>query len=78
MIQHIYEYDNTYNIKIDKVLERLSAHCFYRCRICFNEWDKCYCYCANCRTYLRFCQQINYTKDSTYEDELKMIIALSG
>ena len=57
IIQHIYEYDNTYNIKFDKVLKQLPAHCFiYRCRICFNEWDSCYCYCVNCRTYLRFCQ----------------------
>ena len=60
------------------VLKQLSAHCFiHRCRICFNEWDNCFCYCPNCRTYLRFCQQIYYTKDSTYEDELNMIIALS-
>ena len=79
IIQHIYEYANIYKIKFYKVLKQLSAHCFiYRCRICFNEWDNCYCYCVNCRTYLRFCQQINYTQDSTYDDELENIIALSG
>ena len=77
IIQHMYEYYNTYNIKFDKVLKQLSAHCFiYRCRICFNEWDNCFCYCQNCRTYLRFCQQIVYSKDSVYEDELEKIIAL--
>ena len=78
IIQQIYEYDPTYNIKFDQVLTQLSAHCFiYRCRICFNEWDNCFCYRANCRTYLRFCQQIYYShQNNTYEDELKMIIAL--
>ena len=79
IIQLIYEYDNIYEIKCDKVLKQLSAHCFiHSCRICFNEWDNCFCYCSTCRTYLRFCQQIYYTQDSTYEDELEKIIALSG
>ena len=77
VIRKIYEYDSTYKIKFDKVLKQLSAHCFiYRCRICFNEWDNCFCYCPNCRTYLRFYQQIYYSKDSVYEDELNEIIPL--
>ena len=34
IIQQIFEYDNTYNIKIDKVLKQLSAHCFiYNCHM---------------------------------------------
>ena len=77
VIRQIYEYDNTFKIKFDKVLKQLTAHCFiYRCHICFKEWDNCYCYCPNCRTYLKFCQQIYYTPNSTYEDDLKMIIGL--
>ena len=28
IIQHIYEYDNTYKIEFGKVLKRSSAHCF--------------------------------------------------
>ena len=79
IIQQIYEYGNIYKIKFDKVLKQLSAHCvIYRCRICFNEWGNCFCYCSTCRTYLRFCQQIYYSKDSVYEDALNYIIALSG
>ena len=31
-----------------------------------------------CKTYLKLCQQMYYDERSTYEDELKMIIALSG
>ena len=37
IIQHIYEYDNTYKEKFDKVLKQLTAHCLiYNCRICFK------------------------------------------
>ena len=51
IIQHIYEYDNTYNIKFDKVLKQLSAHCFiHNCHICFKSWNNCYCYCEIRRT----------------------------
>ena len=79
IIQHIYEYDNTYNIKVDKVLKQLSAHCFiYNCHKCFKPWNNCYCYCAICKTNLKFCQHIYYDEMSTYEDELEHIIALSG
>ena len=77
IIQHIYEYDNTYREKSDKVLKQLTAHCFiYNCRICCKPYDKCYCYCSVCKTYLKFCQQIYYDEYSTYEDELELIIAL--
>ena len=69
ILQHIHEYDNTYREKCVNVLKQLTAHFFvYRCRICFKEWDNCYCYCPNCRTYLIFCQQIYYSQESTYED----------
>ena len=37
IIQHIYQYDNTYNIRFGKVLKQLSAHCFiYNCNKCFT------------------------------------------
>ena len=46
IIQHIYEYDNTYEIKFCKVLKQLSAHCFiYNCHKCFKPWNNYYCYC---------------------------------
>ena len=77
IIQHIYEQDNTYKEKFDKVLKQLTAHCFiYNCRICFKPYNNCCCYCSRCKTYLKFCQQIYYDEMSTYEDELKMITVL--
>ena len=79
IIQHIYEYDATYKTKFDKVLKPLSAHSFiYNCHKCFKPWNNCYCYCSVCKAYFKFCQQIYYDEMSTYEDELKQIIALSG
>ena len=79
IIQHIYEYENTYKIKFDKVLKQLSAHCFiYNCHTCFKPWNNCCCYCSVCKTYLKFGQQIYYDELSTYEDELENIIVLSG
>ena len=79
IIQHIFEYDNIYKEKFDKVLTQLTAHCFiYHCCICFKPYSNCYCYCPNCRTYLKYFQQIYYSINSTYEDELQMIIALTG
>ena len=79
IIQLIYEYDNIYNIKVDKVLKQLMAHCFiYNCQICFKPYNICCCYCAVCKTYLKLCQQTYYNQYSTYEDELNNIIALSG
>ena len=74
VIRKMHEYDSTYKIRFDKVLKQLSAHRFiYRCRICFNEWGKCFCYCPTCRTYFRFCQQIYYSNGSVYEEELNEI-----
>ena len=77
IIQHIFEYDNTYKENSDKVLKQLTAHIFiYHCRICFKPYNNCYCYCSRCKTYLKFGQQIYYDEMNTYEDELKMITAL--
>ena len=77
VIRKIYSYDDTYKIKFDRVLTQLKAFCFiYHCRICFKPYNNCCCYCPNCRTYLKYCQQIYYSVNSTYEDELKMITAL--
>ena len=78
-IRQTYEYDNTFNIKFDKVLKQMMAHCFiYNCRICCKPYNNCCCYCVVCKTYLKLCQQIYYDERSTYEDELEKIIALSG
>ena len=75
----IYEYAYTYNIKFDKVLKQLSAHCFiYNCHKCFKPWNNCCCYCDVCKTYLKLCHQIYYDEKSTYEDELEHIIGLTG
>ena len=77
MIQHIYEYDNTFKIKFDKVLKQLTAHIYiYRCSECFKEWNNCFCYCKSCRTYLRFCHHIFVDKDSVYEDDMNDIIQM--
>ena len=77
IIQHIYEYDNTYREKFDKVLICLKVTFFiYRCHLCFKPWNNCYCYCEVCKTYLRFCHQIYYDEDSMLEDELNEIIPL--
>ena len=77
VIRKIYEYDATFKLKFDKVLAQLTAHIFiYNCRICFKPYNKCFCYCSVCKTYLKFCQQIFYDEMSTYEDELQMITAL--
>ena len=79
VIRKIYEYDSTFKIKFEKVLKQLAAHCFiYNCRICRKPYNTCCCYCVVCKTYLKFSQQIYYDERSTYEDEFKMIIALSG
>ena len=79
IVQHIYEYDNTYNIKFDEIMKQLSAHCFiYRCHKCFKPWNNCYCYCVVCNTYLKLCHQIYFDEQSTYDDDLEHIIALSG
>ena len=54
VIRKTYSYDDTVKLKFDKVLTQLTAHCFiYRCSECFKEFNRCYCYCPNCRTYLR-------------------------
>ena len=75
IIQHIYEYDNTYREKFDKVLKQLPAHCFiHNCRTCFKPYNNCCCYFAVCKTYLKLCQQIFYDKDSVYEYDLNDII----
>ena len=79
IIQHIYEYDYTYKIKFGKVLKQLTAHCFiYNCRICFKPCNNCCRYCAVCKTYIKFCQQIDFDEMSTYGDEFKMITDLGS
>ena len=55
IIEKIYEYDLSYKIKIDKVLLQLKCFAFiYRCDTCFKPYNKCFCYCCECRTYKRF------------------------
>ena len=77
IIQHIYDYDNIHKIRFDKVLKQLTVHIYiYRCSECFKDWNKCFCYCNICRTYLRFCHQIFYDKNSVYDDDLNDIIQM--
>ena len=65
VIRRIYEYGSTYKIKFGKVLTQLTAHCFiYLCRICCKVYNRCFCYCKIYRTYLRFCPQVFFDKDS--------------
>ena len=39
IIQLIWDYDNTYDIKFDKVLKQLSAHCFIYNRHMFQTME---------------------------------------
>lgn len=73
----IYEYDNTYRDQFDKTLRHLRCYCLiYRCEICFKPYNKCFCFCKVCKTYLRFCKQIYFEPNDPEEDELQMITAL--
>ena len=75
VIRKIYEYGSTFKVKFDKVLAQLPAHIFiYRCSECFKPYNRCFCYCKICRTYLRFCHQLYFDKDSVYEDDLNDIV----
>ena len=77
ILQHIYEYDNTYKIRFEKVLKQLSAHCFiHNCHICFKPWNNCYCYCSVRKSYLKYCHHIFYDEINTYEHGLEAIIPL--
>ena len=70
IIRKIYEYDDTYKIKFDKVLKQFSAYFFiYRCSECFKPYNNCYCYCKTCKSYLKYCHQIYFDSNSTYEDD---------
>ena len=74
----IYEYDSTYRELFDKALRQLRCYCYiYRCSECFKPYNTCFCYCTDCRTYLRFFKQIYYNKNDMEEDELEDIIALN-
>ena len=77
IIEQISEYDNTYRVKVGKVLQQLSAHCFiYNCHKCSKPWGNCYCYCLVCKTYLKYCHQKLYGEMGAYEDDLAIIIPL--
>ena len=78
IIRNIYEYDSTYRDQFDKTLRQLRCFCLiHRCEICFKPYNKCFCYCNVCKTYLRFCKQIYFENNDPEEDELNDIIALS-
>ena len=78
IIRKVYEYDPTYRDSFDKTLRQLRCFCFvYRCSECFKPYNKCFCYCNDCRTYLRFCRQIYYEPNDMEEDELEDVIALN-
>ena len=78
IIRNIYGYDSTYRESFDKALRQLRVFCFvYRCSECFKPYNKCFCYCNVCKTYLRFCKQIYFENNDPEEDELENIIELS-
>ena len=78
IIRNIYEYDSTFKIEFNKVLRQLRCYCLiYRCHLCYLKWNNCSCYCKVCKTYLKFCHQIYFDENSTYEDELNNVIALN-
>ena len=78
IIRNIYEHDSTYKEQFDKTLRQLRVFCFvYRCSECFKPYNKCFCYCNVCKTYLRFCKQIYFEPNDPEEDELNDIIELS-
>ena len=78
IIRKVYEYDPTYRESFDKTLRQLRVFCFvYRCSECFKPYNKCFCYCNVCKTYLRFCKQIYFENNDPEEDELNDIIELS-
>ena len=73
----IYEYDSTYRYVFNKVLVQLKCNFFiYNCHLCCKPWNSCYCYCKVCKSYLKFCHQIYFDQESTYEDDLPDIIPL--
>lgn len=73
----IYEYDSTYHNVFKKVLVQLRVKFFiYNCYDCCRPWNKCFCYCDVCKTYLKYCRQIFYDENDTYEDETPTIIQL--
>ena len=73
----IYEYDSTYRTVFKKVLIQLKCHFFiYNCHECFKPWQRCFCYCRICKTYLRFCHQIYYGEDEDNDDDSPDIIQL--
>ena len=73
----IYEYDPTYRYVFNKVLVQLKCNFFiYNCHECFKPWNSCYCYCKVCKTFLKFCHQIYFDSNSTYEDDLPDITQL--
>ena len=77
ILRKIYEYDSTYKIKFDKVLLQLRCFSFiYRCQDCFKPFNKCFCYCPDCRTFKRFCRQLYYEPGDMIEDELEGIIQM--
>ena len=72
-----YSYDSTYRNVFNKVMVQLKVHFFiYNCNLCCKPWNSCYCWCPVCKTYLKFCHQIFYDENSTYEDDVPDIIPL--
>ena len=77
VIKKFYDYDSTYRDVFNKVMVQLRCHFFiYKCHECCKPWNKCFCYCDVCRTYLKFCHQLYFDENDTYEDETSNIIQL--
>ena len=77
-IQHVYEYDTSYEIQFGKVLFQMKMHCFiYRCSERFKPCSQCFCYCQTCGAFLGFCKQI-YFKDGDMTEDITMGIVGLG
>ena len=73
IIQHIYEYDPTYKFWNSC----LPISTYTDVPNVSKNGIHVFGYCKICRTYLRFCHQIYFDKDSVYEYDLNDIVQLS-
>ena len=73
----IYEYDSTYREIFNRVLIQLRVNFYiYNCHECYCRWNKCFCWCQVCKTYLKYCHQIYFDENDNYDDDLPDIIQL--
>ena len=74
----LYSFDPTYKDIGDKVLISSEVHCLiYRCDRCCRHYNDCYCYCETCRTFLRFCKQMDFDSKSMTEYDFEDIAPMT-